>query len=154
MEFIFYCWCFFWSNLDFYYLMERLYISCTLAFTYMQILYLYLAVSHEALGLILFRKKVFDPRLVFRVNVAGLVVIGRQLQITSLQSHCLSSTSTPITTNEHHIEKHLDPFGKVINVRIRRNFSFIQHATQEDARKSLEATQKQHRRLLLFFPNI
>lgn len=48
----------------------------------------------------------------------------------------------PIRTKEYDIEKHFEPYGKVINVRIRRNFSFVQFATQEDATKALEATQR------------
>ncbi|CAE6079642.1 unnamed protein product [Arabidopsis arenosa] len=48
----------------------------------------------------------------------------------------------PIRTKEHDIEKHFEPYGKVINVRIRRNFSFVQFETQEDATKALEATQR------------
>ncbi|XP_010413337.1 PREDICTED: serine/arginine-rich splicing factor RS31 isoform X1 [Camelina sativa] len=48
----------------------------------------------------------------------------------------------PIRTKEHDIEKHFEPYGKVINVRIRRNFSFVQFETQEDATKALEATNK------------
>jgi len=48
----------------------------------------------------------------------------------------------PIRTKEHDIEKHFEPYGKVTNVRIRRNFSFVQFETQEDATKALEATQR------------
>lgn len=48
----------------------------------------------------------------------------------------------PIRTKEHDIEKHFEPYGKVNNVRIRRNFSFVQFETQEDATKALEATQR------------
>ncbi|EOA24613.1 hypothetical protein CARUB_v10017881mg [Capsella rubella] len=48
----------------------------------------------------------------------------------------------PIRTKEHDIEKHFEPYGKVNNVRIRRNFSFVQFETQEDATKALEATNR------------
>ncbi|KAK8971612.1 hypothetical protein V6N11_073244 [Hibiscus sabdariffa] len=48
----------------------------------------------------------------------------------------------PIRTRERDITKHFEPYGKVLNVRIRRNFAFVQFATQEDASKALEATQR------------
>ncbi|GFP88195.1 serine/arginine-rich splicing factor rs31 [Phtheirospermum japonicum] len=38
------------------------------------------------------------------------------------------------------IERHFEPYGKVLNVRIRRNFAFVQFETQEDATKALECT--------------
>lgn len=48
----------------------------------------------------------------------------------------------PIRTRERDIERHFEPYGKVMNVRIRRNFAFVQFATQEDATKALECTQR------------
>ncbi|XWS46268.1 hypothetical protein CRYUN_Cryun14cG0050400 [Craigia yunnanensis] len=48
----------------------------------------------------------------------------------------------PIRTRERDILRHFEPYGKVLNVRIRRNFAFVQFATQEDASKALEATQR------------
>ncbi|CAH8383776.1 unnamed protein product [Eruca vesicaria subsp. sativa] len=47
----------------------------------------------------------------------------------------------PIRTKERDIERLFEPYGKVLNVRIRRNFAFVQFATQEDATKALESTQ-------------
>lgn len=47
----------------------------------------------------------------------------------------------PIRTKERDIERHFEPYAKVLNVRIRRNFAFVQFATQEDATKALESTQ-------------
>ncbi|CAN6830178.1 unnamed protein product [Brassica oleracea] len=47
----------------------------------------------------------------------------------------------PIHTKERDIERHFEPYAKVLNVRIRRNFAFVQFATQEDATKALESTQ-------------
>ncbi|CAN8286041.1 unnamed protein product [Cochlearia groenlandica] len=47
----------------------------------------------------------------------------------------------PIRTKERDIERHFEPYGKVLNVRIRRNFAFVQFETQEDATKALECTQ-------------
>lgn len=46
----------------------------------------------------------------------------------------------PITTRTRDLERHFEPYGKVLNVRIRRNFAFIQFESQEDATKALEAT--------------
>ncbi|KAL0674722.1 hypothetical protein Bca4012_002703 [Brassica carinata] len=46
----------------------------------------------------------------------------------------------PILTKEGDIDMHFEPYGKV---RIRRNFAFVQFATQEDATKALESTPKQ-----------
>ncbi|KAJ8626445.1 hypothetical protein MRB53_019752 [Persea americana] len=38
------------------------------------------------------------------------------------------------------LERHFDPYGKILNIRIRRNFAFIQYESQEDATKALDAT--------------
>ncbi|KAK7285758.1 hypothetical protein RJT34_20539 [Clitoria ternatea] len=46
----------------------------------------------------------------------------------------------PIRTRLRDIERHFEPYGKVLNVRIRRNFAFVQFETQEDATKALECT--------------
>ncbi|CAN6481175.1 unnamed protein product [Victoria cruziana] len=46
----------------------------------------------------------------------------------------------PINTRARDLERHFDPFGKVLNVRIRRNFAFVQYEFQQDATKALEAT--------------
>ncbi|KAH9627551.1 hypothetical protein KSS87_005605 [Heliosperma pusillum] len=46
----------------------------------------------------------------------------------------------PIRTRVRDIERHFDPFGKILNVRIRRNFAFVQFETVEDATKALECT--------------
>ncbi|ONK73683.1 uncharacterized protein A4U43_C04F34190 [Asparagus officinalis] len=46
----------------------------------------------------------------------------------------------PITTRTRDIERHFEPYGKVLNVRIRRNFAFVQFETQEEATKALECT--------------
>ncbi|XP_057805847.1 serine/arginine-rich splicing factor RS31-like isoform X2 [Salvia miltiorrhiza] len=46
----------------------------------------------------------------------------------------------PIRTRDHDIERHFERYGKVLNVRIRRNFAFVQFETQEDATKALECT--------------
>uniref|UniRef100_A0A7N1A2D8 RRM domain-containing protein n=1 Tax=Kalanchoe fedtschenkoi TaxID=63787 RepID=A0A7N1A2D8_KALFE len=46
----------------------------------------------------------------------------------------------PIITRLRDLERHFDSYGKIINVRIRRNFAFVQFETQEEATKALDAT--------------
>ncbi|CAA3024367.1 serine/arginine-rich splicing factor RS40-like isoform X1 [Olea europaea var. sylvestris] len=46
----------------------------------------------------------------------------------------------PYNTRTRDLEKHFDPYGKILNVRIRKNFAFIQYETQEAATKALDAT--------------
>ncbi|XP_042511926.1 serine/arginine-rich splicing factor RS41 isoform X2 [Macadamia integrifolia] len=46
----------------------------------------------------------------------------------------------PVHTRTRDLEKHFDPYGKVLNIRIRRNFAFIQYESQEDATRALDAT--------------
>ncbi|CAN1309430.1 Serine/arginine-rich splicing factor RS31 [Linum perenne] len=38
------------------------------------------------------------------------------------------------------IKRHFEPYGEITNVRIRRNFAFVQFEMQEDATKALEST--------------
>lgn len=64
----------------------------------------------------------------------------------------------PFKTKEIDIEEHFKPYGKVVNVRIRSSYSFVQFATQEDATKALEATQRRSIATqppdTFFYPNI
>ncbi|XP_041029090.1 serine/arginine-rich splicing factor RS31 [Juglans microcarpa x Juglans regia] len=46
----------------------------------------------------------------------------------------------PIRTTVRDIERHFEPYGRILHVRIRRNFAFVQFETQEDATKALECT--------------
>ncbi|KAM7499610.1 hypothetical protein LguiA_024024 [Lonicera macranthoides] len=46
----------------------------------------------------------------------------------------------PYNTRTRDLERHFDPYGKILNVRIRKNFAFIQFESQEDATKALDAT--------------
>ncbi|XP_024993301.1 serine/arginine-rich splicing factor RS31-like isoform X1 [Cynara cardunculus var. scolymus] len=46
----------------------------------------------------------------------------------------------PIRTRVRDIERHFEPYGNVLHVRIRRNFAFVQFETQEEATKALECT--------------
>jgi RNA recognition motif-containing protein len=43
-------------------------------------------------------------------------------------------------TTARDIERHFEPYGKILHVRIRRNFAFVQFETQEDATKALKCT--------------
>ncbi|KAM7266276.1 hypothetical protein ACFE04_004173 [Oxalis oulophora] len=46
----------------------------------------------------------------------------------------------PQDTRTKDLERHFESYGKIANVRIRRNFAFVQYEFQEDATKALEAT--------------
>ncbi|KAK4787914.1 hypothetical protein SAY86_011747 [Trapa natans] len=46
----------------------------------------------------------------------------------------------PMDTRTRDLEQHFEPYGKISNVRIRRNFAFVQYESQEDATRALEAT--------------
>lgn len=56
----------------------------------------------------------------------------------------------PIRTRVRDIERHFEPYGNILNVRIRRNFAFVQFETQKEATKALECTNM--RLDFLFFP--
>lgn len=55
----------------------------------------------------------------------------------------------PINTRSRDLERHFDPYGKISNIRIRRNFAFVQYESQEDATKALEATNMRSGKSLL-----
>ncbi|XP_022940263.1 serine/arginine-rich splicing factor RS40-like isoform X2 [Cucurbita moschata] len=46
----------------------------------------------------------------------------------------------PYHTRTRDLERHFDPYGKILSVRIRRNFAFVQYELQEDATRALELT--------------
>eukprot|EP00252_Welwitschia_mirabilis_P015006 TRINITY_DN3310_c0_g1_i2.p1 TRINITY_DN3310_c0_g1~~TRINITY_DN3310_c0_g1_i2.p1 ORF type:complete len:252 (-),score=45.71 TRINITY_DN3310_c0_g1_i2:305-1060(-) len=46
----------------------------------------------------------------------------------------------PYSTRVRDIERHFEPYGRLLNVRIRRNFAFVQYETQEEATKALDNT--------------
>ncbi|CAA0842622.1 Serine/arginine-rich splicing factor RS40 [Striga hermonthica] len=46
----------------------------------------------------------------------------------------------PDYTSTIDIERHFKQYGKVLNVRIKKNFAFVQFELQEDATRALEAT--------------
>ncbi|KAG6546210.1 hypothetical protein Mapa_012248 [Marchantia paleacea] len=46
----------------------------------------------------------------------------------------------PIHTRVRDLERHFEPYGKLLRVQIRKNFAFVQYETQEEATKALECT--------------
>ncbi|KAL6847535.1 hypothetical protein ACP4OV_022561 [Aristida adscensionis] len=48
----------------------------------------------------------------------------------------------PIRTKVRDIERHFEPYGKITNIRIRRNFAFVQYETQEEATAAVKNTDK------------
>lgn len=46
----------------------------------------------------------------------------------------------PVHTRTRDIERYFEPYGKISNVRIRRNFAFVQYESEDDASRALEAT--------------
>ncbi|KAL6848339.1 hypothetical protein ACP4OV_021633 [Aristida adscensionis] len=46
----------------------------------------------------------------------------------------------PINTRTRDLERHFDKYGRVANVRIKKNFAFVQFELQEDATRALEGT--------------
>uniref|UniRef100_A0A5B6ZS79 RRM domain-containing protein n=1 Tax=Davidia involucrata TaxID=16924 RepID=A0A5B6ZS79_DAVIN len=67
-------------------------------------------------------------------GLEGLGVLENLQLIQDLQRPCL------LLILIHIILGRFDPYGKILNIRIRRNFAFIQFETQEDATKALDAT--------------
>ncbi|KAG2655631.1 hypothetical protein PVAP13_1KG025500 [Panicum virgatum] len=50
----------------------------------------------------------------------------------------------PINTRIRDLERHFDKYGRVANVRIKKNFAFVQFEVQEDATRALEGTNGSH----------
>ncbi len=46
----------------------------------------------------------------------------------------------PIETRVRDLERHFEPYGKLVRVHIHKNFGFVQYETQEEATKALEST--------------
>ena len=46
----------------------------------------------------------------------------------------------PINTRAHDLERHFEPYGKLLRVQIRKNFGFVQYGSQDEATKALECT--------------
>ncbi|XP_059449390.1 serine/arginine-rich splicing factor RS40 isoform X1 [Corylus avellana] len=56
-----------------------------------------------------------------------------------------SKTLFVINFDTHHtrtrdLERHFEQYGKIVSVRIRRNFAFVQYESQDDATRALDAT--------------
>ncbi|XP_047973157.1 serine/arginine-rich splicing factor RS31-like isoform X2 [Salvia hispanica] len=47
----------------------------------------------------------------------------------------------PVRTKNRDIEKHFEPYGRVLNVRMSRDVAFVHFETQEDATSALELSQ-------------
>lgn len=90
--------------------------------------------------------------LIFSVSLIFAVVIQQERSVRKPENSRRSSSNLrpsktlfvinfdPYHTRTRDLERHFDPYGKILNIRIRRNFAFIQFETQEDAIKALEAT--------------
>lgn len=71
---------------------------------------------------------------------------GGRKEVSSKRAANLKPSKTlfvinfPYHTKTRDLERHFDPYGKIANVRIRRNFAFVQYESQEDATKALDAT--------------
>ncbi|KAK4415965.1 Serine/arginine-rich splicing factor RS41 [Sesamum alatum] len=48
----------------------------------------------------------------------------------------------PINTRTRDIERYFEHYGRLLSVRIRRNFAFVQYESQEDATRALEASHR------------
>ncbi|KAL2251712.1 UNVERIFIED_CONTAM: Serine/arginine-rich splicing factor RS41 [Sesamum indicum] len=48
----------------------------------------------------------------------------------------------PINTRNRDIERYFEHYGRILSVRIRRNFAFVQYELQEDATRALEASHR------------
>lgn len=46
----------------------------------------------------------------------------------------------PINTRVRDLERHFEPYGKLVRVQIRKNFAFVQYEAQDEATKALECT--------------
>ncbi|KAK3152018.1 hypothetical protein QOZ80_2BG0153280 [Eleusine coracana subsp. coracana] len=46
----------------------------------------------------------------------------------------------PMNTRTRDLERHFDKYGRIANVRIKKNFAFVQFEVQEDATRALEGT--------------
>lgn len=67
-----------------------------------------------------------------------------------------SKTLFVINFDTHHtrtrdLERHFEPYGKIVSVRIRRNFAFVQYESQDDATKALDATNMRYNILFKTF---
>lgn len=71
---------------------------------------------------------------------SGRKSVGSRKSANLKPSKTLFVINFPYHTKERDLERHFDAYGKVMNVRIRRNFAFVQYESLEDATKALDAT--------------
>ena len=60
----------------------------------------------------------------------------------------------PMRTKIQDIERHFEPYGKIANIRIRRNFAFVQYETQEEASAAVKNTNKRYYYLTTSHPSV
>ncbi|PPR96015.1 hypothetical protein GOBAR_AA24658 [Gossypium barbadense] len=58
----------------------------------------------------------------------------------------------PYHTRTRDLERHFESYGKIVSVRIRRNFAFVQYDSQDDATRALEATNMRSSSEFCFMP--
>lgn len=70
----------------------------------------------------------------------GRKPVSTRRSANSRPSKTLFVINFPYETKTRDLERHFDPYGKIVNVRIRRNFAFVQYESLDDATKALDAT--------------
>ncbi|CAO2821140.1 unnamed protein product [Amaranthus hypochondriacus] len=70
----------------------------------------------------------------------GRKPVSSRRSANSRPSKTLFVINFPYHAKISDLERHFEPYGKIVNVRIRRNFAFVQYESQEDATKALDAT--------------
>ena len=50
----------------------------------------------------------------------------------------------PLRTKIRDIEKHFEPYGKILNIRIRKNFAFVRYETVGEASAAVKKTDKRY----------
>ncbi|KAL8497832.1 hypothetical protein ACS0TY_021248 [Phlomoides rotata] len=74
------------------------------------------------------------------VVAEGLIARGNLQPTQNLRKTLFVTNFDPVNTRARDIERHFEQYGKILNVRIKRNFSFVQYELQEDATWALETT--------------
>ncbi|GAB4854555.1 hypothetical protein Ancab_023136 [Ancistrocladus abbreviatus] len=78
-------------------------------------------------------------------QLCGLWVSGVAIVISKAANERPTKTLLVINFNSIRtrvpdLERHFEPYGKVLGIRIQRNFAFVQFGKQEDSTKALECT--------------
>ncbi|KAI3866747.1 hypothetical protein MKX03_015989 [Papaver bracteatum] len=91
----------------------------------------------------------------FTLGFAFVYFLGERSSLLRERSRVMAQRLTkiifvinfnPTDTRIRYIERNFEPFGKILRVRIPRNFPFVQFETQEHATKALECTHMMLRR--------